>query len=44
MEVQSPVRKKPSRKKQWLWFVGLYILSVAAVGLFAVLAKLLIPH
>lgn len=35
---------KPSLKKQWLWFIGLYVVSVLGLGAFASLIKLLIPH
>lgn len=33
-----------NKKKQWLWFIGLYVISTITVISFAYLLKLLIPH
>lgn len=40
----SKTDKKPDRKKQWLWFVGIYIVSVAVVAGVVTLLRLLILH
>lgn len=36
--------KKPSKKRQWLWLIGTYLMSVIAVASISYLLKSLIPH
>ena len=36
--------EKPNKKKQWLWFIGIYVISVIAVASISYLLKLFIPH
>lgn len=36
---------RPGRRaRQWLWLAGLYLLSVAALGLLGWLLRALLPH
>lgn len=36
--------KRPSKKRQWLWFIGLYLISVLVVASGSYLLKSLILH
>lgn len=36
--------EKSNKKKQWLWFIAIYIASIVAVAGISYLLKLLIPH
>ncbi len=36
--------KLPPKKRQWLWFIGLYLLSIIAVASVSYLLKGLLPH
>lgn len=36
--------KAPPKKRQWLWFIAIYIISVVAVASTSYLLKSLIPH